>query len=326
MFYEGKNVLVLGGAGLTGQSLIPKLLEQGTYVRATQYQRNRLSIPHKNLEVVACDLRDPERAAAVFKGMDIVFICAGIVRGARGIQEEPSDILMYNLNLQSKLIHLAWKMKVQRCGLISSSYVYPHTGQPNVEEEGLQGDPWKPMNYGMGWTHRYLETLCRHFHMAGPTGYAIIRPTVLFGPHDHFDLKDGHVIPASIVKAVNQMDPYEVWGNGQEVRCFTYIDDFTEGLMCAVEHYAVAEPINICAKETSTVEGMLRMVLGHLDFHPKVVFRSDKPSAIPYKVSDPAKARQLLRWEARVSLKEGLRRTLDWYLQSLSQVGAAAST
>lgn len=317
MFYEGKGVLVLGGAGLAGQSLIPRLLEQGAHVRATQYQRNRLSVSHKNLEVVTCDLRDPERVASVFKGMDIVFICAGIVRGARGIQERPSDILMYNLGLQSKLIEGASKAKVHRCSFISSSYVYPHTGRPNTEEEGFQGDPWKPTNYGMGWTHRYLETLCRHFHMTSSTQYAIIRPTVLYGPHDHFDLQDGHVIPASIVKAVSRMDPYEVWGNGQEVRCFTYVDDFTEGLLRCVERYAVAEPINLCAKETSTVEEMFRMVLDHLDFHPKVVFRSDKPSAIPYKVSDPSKARQLLGWEARIRLREGLRRTIDWTLASL---------
>ena len=323
MFYEGKNVLVLGGAGLTGQSLIPKLLEQGATVRATQYQRNRLSLSHKNLEVVVCDLRDPERAAAVFKEMDIVFICAGIVRGAKGLEEEPSDILMYNLNLQSKLIHWASKAKVERCSFISSSYIYPDMGKPNVEEEGFQGDPWKPTNYGLGWVNRYLETLCRHFHTVSSTDYAIIRPTVFYGPYDHFDLEEGHVIPASIVKAVNRMDPYEVWGNGQEVRCFTYVDDFVEGLMRAVEHYAVAEPINICTKEASTVEAMLRMVLDHLDFHPKLVFLSDRPSAIPYKVSNPAKARQLLRWEAKVRLEEGLQRTIDWYCESLAQEKAS---
>lgn len=321
MFYKEKNVLVLGGAGLTGQSLIPRLLEQGAHVRATQYRRNRLTLSHKNLEVISCDLRDPERRAAVFKEMDIVFIGAGIVRGARGIQEEPSDILMYNLHLQSKLLHEASKAKVQRCSFISSSYVYPHTGGPNVEAEGFQGDPWIPKNYGMGWYHRYLETLCKHFHRTSSTDYAIIRPTVVYGPHDHFDLQDGHVLPASIVKAVNRMDPYEVWGDGQEVRCFTHVDDFTEGLMRVVEHYAVADPINLCTRETATVEQMLRVILDHLDFHPRMVFRADKPSAIPYKVSDPTKARQILRWEAKVRLEEGLRRTIDWYRESLSQVG-----
>lgn len=306
---------------MTGQSLIPKLLEQGAFVRATQYRRNQLSLSHKNLETSFCDLRDSVLAESLFAGVDIVFICAGIVRGAKGIEEDASDILMYNLNLQSKLIHLAAKMKVDRCSFVSSSYVYPHTNRPNVEEEGFQGDPWKPKNYGMGWYHRYLETLCKHFHMTTGTSYSIIRPTVPYGPFDHFDLEDGHVVPASIMKAVQRMDPYEVWGNGREVRSFTYVDDFSEGLMRAVESYCVGEPINICAKETATVGTMIQMVLDHLDFHPKMVFRTDRPSAIAYKVSDPSRARELLQWEARVSLQEGLKRTIDWYLDS--QVSSA---
>ena len=324
MFYKGKGVLVLGGAGLTGQSLIPKLLEQGACVRATQY-RNPVSISHKNLETVTCDLRDPERMPALFKGMDLVFLCAGIVRGAKGLRDQAAEIMLYNLQLQSKLLYWAWKSKAQRCSFISSSYVYPHTGRPNTEEEGFQGDPWKPANYGMGWYHRYLETLCRHFHLMGSTQYAVIRPTVLYGPHDHFDLEDGHVLPASVVKGVRRMDPYEVWGAGQEVRCFTYVEDFVEGLLRCVEHHATAEPLNLCAAESSTVERMIRIILDHLDFHPKLVFRSDKPTAIPYKVSDPSRARQVLGWEARVSLEEGLRRTVDWYRESVSKVGVTAS-
>ena len=318
MFYKGKNVLVLGGAGMTGQSLIPKLLAEGSFVRATQYQRGRIALSHKNLEIVSCDLRDSEKAGELFQGMEIVFICAGIVRGAKGIEEEPSDILMYNLNLQSKLIHLAAKAKVERCSFVSSSYVYPHTDQPNVEGEGFQADPWKPKNYGMGWYHRYLETLCKHFHMTSGTRYAVVRPTVPYGPFDHFDLEDGHVVPASIMKAVQRMDPYEVWGNGQEVRSFTYVDDFSQGLMRSVESYAVGEAINICAKETATVYEMIRMVFDHLDFHPKVVFRADRPSAVAYKVSDPSKAEELLNWEAKVGLREGLGRTIDWYLKRSS--------
>lgn len=324
MFYKGKNVLVLGGAGLTGQSLIPMLLERGAAVRATQY-RNPLSLLHKNLQVATCDLRDPERAPALFKGIDIVFLCAGIVRGAKGIREQASEIMRYNLHLQSKLLYWAWKAKVQRCSFVSSSYVYPHTAKPNVEEEGFQGDPWKPANYGMGWYHRYLETLCRHFHLMGPTQYAVIRPTVLYGPHDHFDLEDGHVVPASIVKAVQRMDPYEIWGDGQEVRCFTYIDDFVEGLLRCVEHHAVAEPINLCTAESFTVERMIGILLNYLDFHPKWVFRADKPTAIPYKVSDPGRARRILGWQAKVGLEEGLRRTVDWYRESVSKVSATAS-
>ena len=324
MFFKGKNVLVAGGAGMIGQSLVRRLLAEGAYVRATQYKSRKITLRHKNLEVVSCDLRNEEEARPVFKDMEIVFLAAAEVAGAKVIKEDPSYLIMSDLEIHAKLIHLASRMGAARCAFISSSYVYPHIGKPNKEEEGFQGDPWKPYNYGLGWMRRYLETLCKHFQMVGRTNYAIIRPTAIYGPYDTFDLEKSHVIPALIVKAINRMNPFEVWGNGEDVRSFTYVDDVTEGLMFMVEKYAVAEAINICTKETHTVKDVIQILFDYLEFHPQIVFRTDKPSLIPYKVSDPSRARKLLGWEAKVSLEEGLKRTVDWYLEYLQTLQQAS--
>ncbi len=305
-----------GGAGMIGQSLVKKLLTEGAHVRATQYQSRKITLTHKNLEVVSCDLRNEDEAEPLFKDMEIVFLAAAEVAGAKVIKEDPSRLIMSDLELHAKLIHLAAKMGAARCAFISSSYVYPHTGKSNKEEEGFQGDPWKPTNYGLGWMRRYLETLCKHFQMTSRTDYAVIRPTAIYGPHDKFDLEESHVIPALILKAVNRMNPFEVWGNGEDVRSFTYVDDVTEGLMLVVEKYAVAEAINICTEETHTVKDVIKILFDYLEFHPQVLFSTDKPSLIPYKVSDPSRARELLGWEAKVSLEEGLKRTVDWYIES----------
>ena len=206
-------------------------------------------------------------------------------------------------------------MKVNKCCFVSSSYVYPDTGKPNVENEGFEGDPWIPLNYGLGWVKRYLETLCKHFHMTSDTIYAIVRPTAIYGPFDRWDIATSHVVPAMIVKAVNKMNPFEVWGNGEDIRCFTYVDDLAEGMMATVENYAVAEGLNICPRDSHTVKDITRILFDYLDFHPNVIFNSDKPSAIPFKVSDPLKARELIKWEAKISLEEGLQRTVDWFLK-----------
>ena len=324
MFYQGKNVLVAGGAGLVGQSLVRKLLDQGACVRATQFKSRKITAAHKNLEVVSCDLRNEPEAAKVFKDMDIVFIAAGVVGGTRKIKEDPSYLIFGNLELRSKLIALAAKSGAERCAHVSSSYVYPHTGRPNVENEGFQGDPPAPVNYGLGWVERYLETLCKHFHMTTKTQYAIARPTNMYGPHDNFNLEECHVIPALVVKAVNRMNPFEAWGNGEDVRPFTYVDDFTDGLMRMTEKYAVAEPLNLCSREIPTVKEVLKTLFDYLEFHPRLVFSSDQPSLFPYKVSDPSLARELLGWEAQVSLKEGLRRTVDWYVENFKRPGRTA--
>ena len=316
MFYKEKNVLVAGGAGMIGQSLVKKLLDQGAYVRATQYKSRKLTLAHKNLQVIPCDLRNEDEALPVFKDMEIVFLAAAEVVGAKVIKEDPSRIIMSDLDLHARLLYLASKTGADRCSFVSSSYVYPHSSRPNKEEEGFEGDPWKPYNYGLGWMRRYLETLCKHFQMVSRTRYAIIRPTAIYGPHDKFDPEESHVIPALILKAVNRMNPFEVWGNGEDVRSFTYVDDVADGMMLTVEKYAAAEALNICIRQTHCVKDVIRILFDYLEFHPQIVFSADKPSLIPYKASDPSRAKELFGWEAQVSLEEGLRRTVDWYLEN----------
>ncbi|MBI2118332.1 MAG: NAD-dependent epimerase/dehydratase family protein [Elusimicrobia bacterium] len=324
MYYKGKNVLVAGGSGMTGQSLIRKLINQGASVRATQYKSRKIILTHKNLEVISCDLKNDEEAQSIFKDMDMVFLCAAKVGGAKLIKEDPSSLIIYNLDLHAKLMYLASKMKLEKCAFISSSYVYPDTGKPNVESEGFKDDPWIPLNYGLGWIKRYLETLCKHFHMTSQTKYAIIRPANIFGPYDNFNIDECHVVPALIVKAVDQMNPFEVWGNGEDIRCFTYVDDLVDGLMLTVEKYAVAEALNICPKESHTIKDVIKHILDLLNFNPKIIFNSNKPSLIPYKVSDPGKALEILGWEAKISLREGLKQTIDWYIKNRKTQAYAA--
>ena len=305
--YKNKNVLVAGGAGLVGQSLITKLLDQGAYVSATQYKSRKIDITHKNLEIVSCDLTNPDDARSVFRNMDIAFLAAAKVGGAKINQEDPSSLIMYNLGLSANLIALASKMRLDRCAFISSSFVYPYTTNPHTENEGFVDNP---SVYGLGWIKRYLETLCKHFHMTSETKYTIVRPTAYYGPHDNFNIEECHVIPALITKAFNRMNPFEVWGSGEEVRSFTYVDDLVEGLMLATEKYAVADPLNICTRETHNIKEVVSIILQYMNFKPMIVYCPDKPSSLPYIVSDPSKAEDILHWKARTSLKEGIKKTI----------------
>ncbi len=314
-FYGGRNVLVAGGCGLIGQNLTRRLLEEGACVRATRYRKRGMDLQHKNLEVLSCDLLTEEGRQAAFRDMEIAFIAAAHVGSAKVVAEGPSELILYNLQLQSSLIHWAAKMRLMRCGFVSSTYVYPDTQEPSREEEGFQGDPPAPTIYGLGWFKRYLETLCKHFQMTSDTDFAIVRPSTIYGPFDHFSLEEGHAIPALVVKAVNRMDPLEVWGSGMDVRSYLYVDDLVEGFLRAVEKYSVGEPLNLAGPRPATIRDVVRMILDALGFQPKVVFSAERPSTVSYKVSDASRARELLRWQPRVGLEEGLRRTVDWYLQ-----------
>ena len=307
--FKGKNVLVTGGAGLVGQTLVRKLLDQGACVRATQYKSRKIEITHKDLEVVTCDLTDHEAADYVFKDMDMVFLGAARVGGAKANQESASELIMYNLGLSSSLISMAAKHKLEKCSFISSSFVYTDKGDrtPYKESAGFEGHPTV---YGLGWIKRYLETLCAHFHVTSGTRYAIIRPTAYYGPHDKYDTDTNHVIPALIMRAMSSAEPFEIWGDGKAVRCFTYVEDLVEGLLLTTEKYAVAEALNICTKETHTIDELVEIIFDELNFHPNKVYRLDKPTSLPYVVSDPSLAKEVLGWEAKTSLREGIKKTL----------------
>ncbi len=322
MFYQGKNVLVLQGGKMFGHCLTRKLLDQGAFVRATTEPPFEVDLQHKNLEVISSSLENPEEVGRIFKDIDIAFMTANKSAGAKVIKESPHVLFMDNIQLQPRLMQAAVKAGVERVGFMSSSYIYPDTGQPNVETEGFVTNPPK-MNYGIGWCYRYLETLCRHFQMTTRTRFGIVRPAAYYGPYDNFDPETAFVIPALIMKAVNRMNPYEVWGNGEDVRCFTYVDDLMEGLLMTVEKYPEAAGINICTKEASTVKQVVSLILENLNFQAQIKFSTDKPSAIPYKVSNPSKAEQILGWRARVGLKEGLQKTMDWYLAKKARESAA---
>jgi len=316
MHYDNKNVLIAGGAGLVGQSLITQLLAQGAHVRATQYKTRKIALRHKNLEIITCDLTNPDDARATFRDMDVAFLAAAMVGGAKRNLDATSDLIMYNLNLSSNLIALASKMNLDTCAFISSSFVYPDSVFPHSESEGFLRHP---SSYGLGWIKRYLETLCTHFHMTNKTNYAIIRPTTYYGANDNFNLDECHAIPAFLAKALTSMDPFEVWGAGNEVRSFTYVEDFTEGLLLAAAEYAVADPINICSEETHTINDAVSIILDVAGYSPTIIHKDDAPVSLPYVVSSANKARKLLNWEATTSLKQGIEKT---WLELTSQARA----
>lgn len=312
-YYYGKNVFIAGGAGMTGQSLIRQLLYRGSYVVATEYHRRKIDIVHKNLKVVHADLRDVDNAVSLAKECDVMFMAAANVGGAKSIVGDPASIVEYNLPLQFGLLNAGMKAKVDRVAFISSSYVYPHTGSPNVESEGFQDDPWKPMNYGLGWIKRYLETVCKFFHMNSSTKYAIVRPASMYGPYDSFDLESCHAVPALIRKFSERMNPLEVWGDGSELRCHTYIDDLVDGLLLVTERYAVGEALNVCYNKPCSIRDVVDCLCEITKFKPKITYNTSKPTTIPYKVSSIARIQELLGWQPKISLTDGLQKTLNWY-------------
>ena len=123
-----------------------------------------------------------------------------------------------------------------------------------------------------------------------------------------------HVIPALILKAVERISPYEVWGTGDEVRDFLHVQDLARGCLLMLERHAECDPVNIGYGQVVTIGQIVRLILKAADHSDaRIVFDASKPTAIPFRMVDTSKAKTLLAFEPEISLEEGLRDTVEWY-------------
>lgn len=315
MFYKGKKVLVAGGTGFVGTNFVEELVRQGAKIRVPIHHRP-LRVKSELIETVQADLSRLEDCERVCKGMDYVIHCGGAVSAAAVTNSNPMAVITINLVVTSQMLQAAWSQGVERFMLPGSTTVYPAAERPIKEEEIWTG-PTYPTYFAYGWMRRYLERMAEFVAEKSKMKIALLRPTAVYGRHDDFDPVRSHVIPALIRKAAEGMNPYEVWGTGDEVRDFFHISDMVSGCLFALEKHATCDAINLGYGRGFTIKDVVNIILkesGH--DKAKVVFNSSKPTTIPFRVVDITKARTVLGWEPKVTLEQGLADTIKWYREN----------
>jgi GDP-L-fucose synthase len=214
------------------------------------------------------------------------------------------------------MLQAAWTASVERFLVFSSSTAYPAADYPIKEEEMWTG-PTYPFYFGYGWMRRYFERLGEFVASKSKVKVATVRPTAIYGRWDNFDLETGHVIPALILKAIERADPYEVWGNGDEVRDFLHVSDLARGCLLMLEKCAECDPINIGYGKAVTIKEIVHTILEAAGYaEARIVFNTSKPSAIPFRMVEISKARRVLGFEPTVSLEDGIKDTVNWYMST----------
>lgn len=314
MSLRGASVLVAGATGLIGSNLIVRLLAEGARVRATLHRREPV-IADPRVEYLRCDLTQGADCRRSVEGVEIVFLCAANTSGAATIAATPMVHVTPNILINSQMLEAAYEAKVRKFVWLSSTVAYPVSEQPMREEQMFEGEPFEKY-YFAGWTKRFTEILCRMYgeKLARRMATIVLRPTNVYGPNDDFEFATSHVIPAFIRKSVERWDPFEVWGDGSEVRDAIYVDDMVEAMVLAAERLDAYAAINIGLGRGYSVREILDLVLELDGFRDaRVVYNRDRPTMIPLRLVDTTRAQALLGFRARVGLEEGLRRTIDWY-------------
>jgi GDP-L-fucose synthase len=314
--FNNANVLVTGGSGFVGVNLIKRLVDLGANVTATLHQRAPV-IQDERVTYVRGDLRRPEDCAAAVAGAKYVFMCAANTSGAAIMTKEPLVHLTPNVLMNVSVLDAAYQAGVEKCLFISSNTVYPLTDYP-VKENDVNNEFYEKY-FVVAWMKRFTEIVCEMYSckIEKPMACCVVRPANIYGEFDDFEWETSHVIPALIRKVVERHAPLEVWGDGTDLKEFIYVQDFIDGVLLAMEKIEGFEPVNIAAGRPCTVKDVLVALLEIDQFgDADIVFNRSKPTMIPKRLIDTTKAKADLGFEAKVSLEEGLRRTLVWYRAS----------
>ncbi|MBI3649241.1 MAG: NAD-dependent epimerase/dehydratase family protein [Actinobacteria bacterium] len=318
--WSSSKVLVTGGASFIGSTIVDKLLERGAAsVRVVDdfssgVRTNiRQQVEAGDVELVEGDLRDPDVAEKSVQGVDSIFHLAAD-HGGRGYVDLHQYDCSTNFGLDATLFGTALKAEVERITFASSGCIYPLYLQGDVNEilyltEDKAGPPYDPDGlYGMAKLagELTLQALAREQGMKT----ASCRYFTVYGPRG----VENHAVIAMIARAFLRQDPFEVWGNGEQIRNWTYVDDIAEGTILASEKIEDGTAINLGTMERVRVIDAVHSVCEMAGHDPEIRLDPDKPTGPMNRVADNSLAKRLLDWEPQTLFAEGLRKTYDWYV------------
>lgn len=324
--WSGTKVLVTGGASFIGSHLVDKLVGLGASVRVaddlSSGKVENLQESLRHIEFRKGDLRERRFTREVMEGMAIAFHLAACHGGRGFIDTHPADCAS-NLVLDGIVFDEAWRAKVERVCFASSACVYPVQLQaaPVTEERVYLSEEWAdPFKEGgaaadgeYGWAKLMGEMSLRAYWKQYGMKSVSCRLFTAYGEREN----ETHAVIALIAKALIRMDPYEIWGNGQQDRNFTYVGDIVDGMILAAENIEDASAVNIGTAEHIKIIDAAQMIFAETGFNPKsIIFDTSKPVGVFSRAADLNRARRMLGWEPGIDFHEGLRRTIKWYFNT----------
>lgn len=317
-----------GGAGFIGSAVALNLLGRGLEVRILDNlsKGRKLNVPAE-AEYIEGDIADPDVAHKAFAGADVCFHLAAKIGGIAYFHRYPAHILDENNRMLSTVFRAATEHGT-KVVYVSSSMVFERAGEWPTPENAI--DRYPPPFSAYGFSKLIGEWYCRAFHDEFGTPFAIARPFNAYGPGEFPEKEPGlaHVIPDLIKKVLDGQRPIVLFGDGSQTRSFTYVDDVAEAIVTIGLHpEADGEDFNIGTGLESSVRELLDLLwrLCGEEGVPEVVHVDALPVDVHRRLPDVSKIRERLGWTSRISLEEGLRRTVDWYLPAAGSAHVAGA-
>jgi GDP-L-fucose synthase len=309
MTLKNKVVVLTGGAGFLGRFVFKKLIEQEVLEQCILVPRS-----------CNFDLKEKENCVEIVRNADIVIHLAAKVGGIGLNREKPGELFYDNLIMGVQLMEEARKAGVEKFVAVGTICAYPKfTPVPFKEEDLWNGYP-EETNAPYGLAKKMLLVQAQAYRQQYGFNAIHLLPVNLYGPYDNFDPASSHVIPALIYK-IHQAQKekknfIEVWGTGTATREFLYVEDAAEAIVMAAEKYNKPEPVNIGSGMEISIKDLVILIAELMNFKGEIRWDPTKPDGQPRRMLDTSRAFQEFGFKAKTSFEEGLKRTVEWFLEN----------
>jgi len=307
-FWQGKRVCVTGGAGFLGSAITRKLRGLGC---------GELIIPRSR----DLDLRVKESIQKLYVETrpQIVIHLAAVVGGIGANRARPAEFFYDNLMMGTQLLHEAWAHGLEKFVAIGTVCAYPKITPIPFSEDNLWNGYPEETNAPYGLAKKMLLVQSEAYRQQYEFNSIFLLPVNLYGPGDSLDSINSHVIPSLIMKVLNAKHSGQkeviVWGDGSPTREFLYIDDAADGILLAAEKYNSSHPVNLGSGQEISILNLATTIAAMIGYTGKLVWDSTKPNGQPRRKLDVSRAQSNFGFKARMDFEEGLKRTIDWYVQ-----------
>jgi len=301
------TVLVAGATGLAGSAIVRELRRIGTPV---------VGISSKQF-----DLRNRKLTFEYLENLkpSVVIDAAAKVGGINANNTYPVEFLSHNIQIQTNLMDASHNSKVDRFIFLGSNCIYPRNCPQPIKEEYILSGALEPTNSAYAVAKLAGIELIKSYRKEFGHKWFSVMPINLYGPNDNFDLESSHVFPALIRKfsdAVENNDQQViVWGSGTPRREFLHVDDLAKAVIVCLEKYDSDQHINIGTGSDLTIKELAEKIAKISGFGGEIIWDSTKDDGTPQKLLDVQKITKL-GWEPKISIDDGIKSTIDWYLDN----------